>query len=129
MFLNFLQKSQKKHLCWSLSFNKVAGLRTAILLKKRLWCRYFPMNFAKILGTPFLQNTSRRLLLLIHLISFNTFFEWFLLTENVDFEIAFNFCEFGKNMKTYSLLRHFSVKFEVMPKLLKTIKNPLLLNS
>ena len=52
-----------KHLCQSLFFNKVAGLRPATLLKKRLWHRCFPVNFPKFLGTPFLQNTSRRLLL------------------------------------------------------------------
>ena len=32
-------------------------------LKKRLWHRYFPVNFAKFLRTPFLQDTSGRLLL------------------------------------------------------------------
>ena len=46
------------HLCQSLFFNKVAVLRHATLLKKRLWHRYFPVNFAKFLRTPFLQNTS-----------------------------------------------------------------------
>ena len=52
-----------KHLCKSLLFNKVAGLRPATLLKKKLWHRCFPMNFAKFLRTPFLRNTSGRLLL------------------------------------------------------------------
>ena len=52
-----------KHLCQSLFFNKVAGFRPAILLKKKLWHRCFPVNFAKLLRTPFLQNTSGRLLL------------------------------------------------------------------
>ena len=52
-----------KHLCQSTFFNKVAGLRSATLLKKILWHRCFPVNFAKFLKTPFLQNTSRRLLL------------------------------------------------------------------
>ena len=33
------------------------------LLKKRLWHRCFPVNFAKFLRTPFSQNTSGRLLL------------------------------------------------------------------
>ena len=51
-----------KHLCQSLFVNKVVG-RPATLLKKRLWHRCFPMNFAKFLRTPFLQNTSGRLLL------------------------------------------------------------------
>ena len=44
-----------KHLCQSLFFNKVAGLRPAFSLKKRLWRRCFPVNFVKHL---FLQNTS-----------------------------------------------------------------------
>ena len=75
-----------KHLCQSLFFNKVPGAisflyflkisenlcvfrgyrnKTAptTLLKMRLWNRYFSVNFAKFLRTPFSQNTSRRLLL------------------------------------------------------------------
>ena len=52
-----------KHLWQSLCFNKVAGLRPATLFKKRPWHRCFPVNFAKFLRTPFLQNTSGRLLL------------------------------------------------------------------
>ena len=32
--------------------------RPANLLKKRLWHRCFPVNFAKFLSTPFLQNGS-----------------------------------------------------------------------
>ena len=39
------------------------SLRPATLLKKSLWHRCFPKNFAKFLRTPFLQNTSGRLLL------------------------------------------------------------------
>ena len=38
-------------------------MRPATLLKKRPWRRYFLVNFAKFLRTPFLQNTSARLLL------------------------------------------------------------------
>ena len=34
-------------------FNKVAGVRTATLLKKRLWHRCFPVTFAKFLITSF----------------------------------------------------------------------------
>ena len=52
----------------SLFFNKIADLipstllkkRPETLLKKRLW---HGLNFAKFLGTLFLQNTSGRLLL------------------------------------------------------------------
>ena len=47
-----------KHMCQRLFFNKVAGLKPATLLKKSLWHRCFPVNFAKFLRTPFLQNTS-----------------------------------------------------------------------
>ena len=42
-----------KHLCQSLFFNKVTGLRSATLLKKRLWRRCFPVNFVKFRRTPF----------------------------------------------------------------------------
>ena len=61
--LRNLAKFTRKHLCHSLFFNEVAGLRPATSLKKRLWHRCFPLNFAKFLRTPFLQNKSGRLLL------------------------------------------------------------------
>ena len=38
-------------------FNKAADLRLATLLKKRLWHRFFPVNFVKFLRTPFLDRT------------------------------------------------------------------------
>ena len=53
-----------KRLCRSLFFNKVAALRPATLLKKRLWDRCFPKNFAKFLRTPFLIEHLWWLLLL-----------------------------------------------------------------
>ena len=46
-------------------FNKVVGLRPAILIKKRLWHRCFPVNFVKFFGILFLQNISGWLLLFI----------------------------------------------------------------
>ena len=46
-------KFTRKHLCQSLFINKVAGPRSATLLKKRLCHRCFPVNFAKFLRTPF----------------------------------------------------------------------------
>ena len=55
-------KFSGKHLCRSLFVNKATG-QPATLLKKRLWHKCFPVNFAKFLRTPFLQNTSGRLLL------------------------------------------------------------------
>ena len=51
-FRNFARFTGK-HLCWSLFFNKVAGLRPGTLLKKRLWHRSFLVNFVKFLRTPF----------------------------------------------------------------------------
>ena len=52
-----------KHLCKGLVFNKVEGLSPATLLKKRLWHRCFPVNFAKFLRTPFFTGHLRWLLL------------------------------------------------------------------
>ena len=46
-----------KHLCKSLFFDKVADLSPAILLKKKLWHRCFPVNFAKFLRRPFYYRT------------------------------------------------------------------------
>ena len=51
-FANFIGK----HLCRGLLFNKVGGLKPALLKGE------FPANFAKSLITPFWQNTSRNCL-------------------------------------------------------------------
>ena len=50
---NFV-KFTGKHLCQSFFFNKVAGLRPATLLKKKLWHRCFLVNFVRFLRAPFL---------------------------------------------------------------------------
>ena len=75
--LRNFEKFTGKHLCQSIFFNKVAGLSPrlspATLLKKRLWHRCFPVNFAKFLRTPFLQNTSRRLLSIPNHVMFHHF--------------------------------------------------------
>ena len=42
----FLEKFTGKYLYQSFFFNKVAGLRPAILFKKRLRHSYFPVHFA-----------------------------------------------------------------------------------
>ena len=60
-----------KPLYQRLFFKKVAYRRPATLLKKRLWHRSFPVNFVKFLRTPFLQNTSWRLLFLFYLNDFD----------------------------------------------------------
>ena len=58
-----------KHLCQSLFFNKLAAVRPATLLKKRLWHRGFPVNFVKFLRTYFLKEHLRWLLLFVLFIS------------------------------------------------------------
>ena len=45
--LRYFAKFTGKHLCQKLFFNKVADLKPATLLKKRLWHRYFHVKFAK----------------------------------------------------------------------------------
>ena len=62
-FLRNFAKFTGKHMCQGLFFNKVTSMRHATLLRKRLWNRCFSVKFTKFLRTPFLQNTSRRLLL------------------------------------------------------------------
>ena len=51
-FLKKWSKFTGKHLCQSLFFNKVAGLRPSPFLEKILWYRCTPVNFAKLLRTP-----------------------------------------------------------------------------
>ena len=58
----YFAKFTGKNLCQSFFFNKVAGLRPATLLKKRLWHRFFPVNFAKFLRTPYFTKHLRWLL-------------------------------------------------------------------
>ena len=59
------KKSRKTHgktPLLEILFNKAAGLRPAILLKKTFQHTCFPVNFEKFLLTPFLQNTFGQLL-------------------------------------------------------------------
>ena len=74
-----LAKFTGKHLFLSLYINKVKGVRTANLLKKRLWRRCFPVNLAKFLRTPFLEITYRRLLLKHGEHLFSQTYRWLLL--------------------------------------------------
>ena len=48
-----------KQLCESLFLNKIAGLSTATLLKRRLWYRCFPVNFGKYLRNTFFTEHLR----------------------------------------------------------------------
>ena len=63
VILKISQNSQENTCARVSFFNKVASLRPATLLKKRLWHRCFPVNFAKSLRTPFLTEHLRWLLL------------------------------------------------------------------
>ena len=61
VFLKISQNSQKNtcaRVSTLIKLNKVAGLTTATLFKKRLWYRYLPVNLAKFLKQLFSQNTS-----------------------------------------------------------------------
>ena len=58
-FLTNFAKLTGNHLCQSLFVSKVAGLRQATLLKKKLVHRHLPVNFCEILkNTFFLHNIS-----------------------------------------------------------------------
>ena len=78
-----------KHVCQSFFFSKVAGL-SATLLKKRLWHRCFPANFAKFLGTLFFAEHLWWLLLQR---GFEFFYKTFI---EVSFTNNSNTCKLGK---------------------------------
>ena len=52
-----LHKIHKKTPVPESFFNKIADLRAATLLKKKLWHRCFPVNFAKCLRTRYFKTT------------------------------------------------------------------------
>ena len=56
-------KNSQKNTCARVSFLIKQQTLACNFIKKRLWQRCFPVNFVKFLRTPFLQNTSGRLLL------------------------------------------------------------------
>ena len=58
-----------KHRYWFSDVFRGYRMRPATLLKKRLWLRCFPVNFAKFLRTPFLSEhlrTTASLFLVLH---------------------------------------------------------------
>ena len=64
------------------------GVWLATSLKKRLWHRCFPVNFAKFLRTPILQNSSGQLLLSINVFNyFNFYFLRIKYIERLDEEV------------------------------------------
>ena len=64
VFLESLQNPQKTT-CGRVPFIKVANLKPATLLKKRLWHRPFPVNFVKYIRTPYFTEHLWWLLLLV----------------------------------------------------------------
>ena len=105
-------KSTGKRLCQSLFFNRVVGLRSATLLKKKLWHRCFPVNFAKFLRTPFVQKTSGQLLIwttasetsntkYLELIKRRSKVQ----EKNMSCKRALNFDQWKKFSKTYKSMR------------------------
>ena len=60
-----------KNMCQILFFNKATGLRPATLLKKRLWRRCFPVNFAK-----FPRISGRLILEVIHFRRILTYYKF-----------------------------------------------------
>ena len=66
-------KFKGKHLCQSVFFITVVDLWLAALLKEKLRHRCFLVSFAKSKRTSFLQNTSKRLLLISSTVFFNSF--------------------------------------------------------
>ena len=62
VFRNF-EKFTGKHLCENLLFNKVAGLRTVTLLKKRFQYKCFSVYCSKFLKAPSITEHLRWLLL------------------------------------------------------------------
>ena len=71
VFLEISQNSQE-NTCARVSFLIKLQDWSARLLKKRLWQRCFPVNFAKFLRKPCLQNTSGRMLLNTAIIVINS---------------------------------------------------------
>ena len=56
-----LLEISQENTCAKVSFLIKLQARPAVLLKKRLWHRCFPVNFAKFLRATFLQNISWQL--------------------------------------------------------------------
>ena len=58
-----ISQNSQENTCVSHYFDKVADVRPATLLNKRLWHRCFPVNFSKILTTSFFTEHLPWLLL------------------------------------------------------------------
>ena len=64
------KKFTGRHLCWSLFFNKIAGLRAFNFIKKKYQRSCFPVKVAKFFRAPTFKNIREQLLLYLHVILF-----------------------------------------------------------
>ena len=94
-----------KHLCQSLFFNKVAGIRPATLLKKRLRHSYFFVYFAKFLRTGYFLEHLRWLFLIekttnLHLLIYMTLLKCFAVSRLMNILVLTAiFARFGIHIK------------------------------
>ena len=88
MFLEISWNSQQN------TFARVSFLiklqQASNFIEKRLWHRCFPVNFMKFLRTPFLQNTSGRLLLFVQNVYYlKNIWSANIIKPNVDWRYSF----------------------------------------
>ena len=104
-----LKKSSQENTCARVFFLIKLQTKPATLLKKRLWHRSFPANYVKFLKTPFLQNTSGRLLLKIASLDLTSKFLNLKIHCVKSVQIRSysgqHFPAFGLNMERYSVWR------------------------
>ena len=81
------QRCSVKKVFLEISQNSQENACAATLLKKRLWHRYFPVNFAKFLKTPFLTGHLRWLLLLTQHMLWKLSSRWLFQWEGRNFGI------------------------------------------
>ena len=110
-----------KSLCQGLFFIKVAGLRPTTLLEKRLWHRYFPVNFEKFLRTPFYIEHLWWLLLFFTSLLLVLFIVGIALCTNLKFEERF---WISKNVAS-SFLGYSKLNIQKYIKTYKSIANAL----
>ena len=102
-------KFTRKHLCQSLFFSKVAGLKPATLLKQRLWHKCFPVKFAKFLIIPFLIEHLQWLLLQISKLEKIQAFQKLILREKFTF---FQMLRYHDDTGAILFLKYFKNNFK-----------------
>ena len=99
---SYQSQNPQENACTRISFSITLMVwRLELCLKKRLWHRCIPVNFAKSLRTLFLQNTSGRLLL-----CFMAFSDWEFLQQRFK-----NICCSKINCGKHYRLSKYFIKF------------------